>query len=134
MIANKISIQQKAKVDNQNEYIYLNNTLINAVAHTFATFVIMNKEDVVLQPFTTTIIESDVIILKRSDCSIYCNVELMAKTELRLFPQILNRAEMENMQNDVEFLKIEVLNLSKNNVYKLPKNTQIGHITISLKK
>ena len=62
-------------------------------------------------------------ILKRSDCSIYCNVELMAKTELRLFPQILNRAEMENMQNDGEFLKIEVINLSKYNVYILPKNT-----------
>ena len=63
MIANKISIQQKAKVDNQNEYIYLNNTLINAVGRTFATFVFMNKEDVVLQPFTTTIIESDLIFV-----------------------------------------------------------------------
>ena len=57
-------------------------------------------------------------ILKRSDCSIYCNVELMSKTELRLFPQILNRAEMENMQNDgkITFIivkKLQILNQKK---------------------
>ncbi len=134
MIPNKIPTEQKAKVDNQNEYVNLYDTMINAVGRTFATFVFRNKEHVVLQPFTTTIIESDLIILKRSVCSIKCNVELMAKTDLRLFPQILNRAEMENMENYVEYLKIEVLNLSKNKAYILPKDTQIGYITTGLEE
>ena len=133
MIPNKIPTEQKAKVDNQNEYIYLNDTMINAVGRTFATFVFRNKEDVVIQPFTTTIIESDVIVLKRSNCSIKCNVEIMAKTEMRLFPQTLNKAEMGG-NDDLEYLKIEVLNLSKNKVYILPKNTQIWYITTSLEK
>ena len=132
MIPNKIPTEQKAKVDNQNEYVNLYDNTINTVGCTFAILAFRNKEDVVIQPFTTTIIESDVIVLKRSNCSIKCNVEIMAKTEMRLFP-ILNKAEMGG-NDDLEYLKIEVLNLSKNKVYILLKNTQIGHITTSLKK
>ena len=132
MIPNKIPTEQKAKVDNQNEYVNLYDNTINTVGRTFTILAFRNKEDVVIQPFTTTIIESDVIVLKRSNCSIKCNVEIMAKTEMRLFP-ILNKAEMGG-NDDLEYLKIEVLNLSKNKVYILLKNTQIGHITTSLKK
>ncbi len=132
MIPNKIPTEQKAKVDNQNEYVNLYDTMINAVGRTFATFAFRNKEDVVIQPFTTTIIESDVIVLKRSNCSIKCNVEIMAKTEMRLFP-ILNKAEMGG-NDDLEYLKIEVLNLSKNKVYIIPKDTQIGYITTGLEE
>lgn len=132
MIPNKIPTEQKAKVDNQNEYVNLYDTMINAMGRTFATFAFRNKEDVVIQPFTTTIIESDVIVLKRSNCSIKCNVEIMAKTEMRLFP-ILNKAEMGG-NDDLEYLKIEVLNLSKNKLYIIPKDTQIGYITTGLEE
>lgn len=133
MIPNKLPTEQKAKVDNQNEYVNLYNNTINTVGRTFTILAFRNKEDVVIQPFTTTIIESDVIVLKRSNCSIKCNVEIMAKTEMRLFPQTLNKAEMGG-NDDLEYLKIEVLNLSKNKVYILPKDTQIGYITTGLEE
>ena len=132
MIPNKIPTEQKDKVDNQNEYVNLYDTMINAMGRTFATFAFRNKEDVMIQPFTTTIIESDVIVLKRSNCRIKCNVEIMAKTEMRLTP-ILNKEE--NGGNDgLEYLKIEVLNLSKNKLYIIPKYTQIGEVTVGLEE